>query len=90
MASTVRRRRVVPIPRKSIKNKICKLVKTFGRDPTVGSIDTELLTWYSGPVGGMAPTGRHRRVVPIPRNSVENSLQKHVKKFRYRLFEPVL
>ena len=29
----------------------------------------------------MAPTGRHRRVVPIPRYSIENSLEKLVKKF---------
>ena len=47
----------------------------------VGSIDTDLLTRYSRVVGGMAPTGRHRRVVPIPRYSIENSLRKLVIKF---------
>ena len=51
------------------------------RDPTVGSLDTDLLSRYSSPVGGMAPTVYHRRLVPIPRISMENRLQKHVKKF---------
>ena len=55
--------------------------KKFERDPTVGPIDTDLLTGYSGLVGGMAPTVRRRRVVPIPRNSIENSLRKLVKIF---------
>ena len=55
--------------------------KKFERDPTVGSIDTDLLTRYSRRVGGMAPTGRRRRVMPIPRNSIENSLRKLVKIF---------
>ena len=53
----------------------------FERDPTVGSIDIDLWTRFSGLVGGMAPTARRRRVVPIPRNSIENSLRKLVKKF---------
>ena len=65
MAPTARRRRVVPIPRKSIENSLRKLVKKFEHEPTVGYIDTELLTRYSGPVGGMAPTGCSRRVVMI-------------------------
>ena len=55
-------------------------LKTFERDPTVGSIVMVLLTWFSSVVGGMAPTGRRQRVVPIPRNSIENSLRKLVKK----------
>ena len=67
MAPTGRRRRVVPIPRKSIENCIRKLGKKFDRDPTVGSIVMDLLTRFSRGVGGMAPTGRRRRVVPIPR-----------------------
>ena len=65
MAPAARRRRGVPIPRNSIENSLRKLVKTFERDPRVGSIDTELLTGYSGPVGGMAPTGLRRHVVMI-------------------------
>ena len=66
-------------------------MKTFERDPTFRSIDKNLLSRYSGLVGGMAktgrrfngmaPTGRCRRVVPIPRNSIENSLWKIVKTF---------
>ena len=81
MAPTGRHRRGVPIPRYSIENNLRKLVKKFERDPTVGSRDTDLLTRYSSLVGGMAPTGQHRRGVPIPRYSIENSLQKLVKKF---------
>ena len=46
----------------------------------VGTIDTNLLNLYSGPVGGMAPTEGHRLVVSIPRYSIENSLWKLVKK----------
>ena len=80
MAPTARRRRVVPIPRKSIENSLRKLVKKFESEPTVGYIDTELLTRYSGPVGGMAPTGRRRRVVQIRRSSVENNLLNLVQK----------
>ena len=57
MAPTRRHRRDVPIPRYSIENSLRKLVKTFERNPTVGSRDTELLTRYSSLVGGMAPTG---------------------------------
>ena len=56
-------------------------MKTFERDPTVGSIVMYLLTWFYSVVGGMAPTGRRLRVVPIPPNSIENSLLKLVKKF---------
>ena len=41
----------------------------------------DLLTWFCSVVGGMAPTGRRLRVVPIPPNSIENSLLKLVKKF---------
>ena len=39
------------------------------------------LTRFSSVVGGMAPTGHHQRVVPIPRNSIEHSLRKLVKTF---------
>ena len=81
MASTIHHRQVVPIPRSSMENNLQKLVKKFERDPTVGSLDTNFLSWYSGPFGGMAPTGHHRRVVPIPRKSMENSLRKLVKQF---------
>ena len=56
-------------------------MKKFERDPTVGSLDTDFLSRYSSPFGGMAPTGHRQRVVPIPRNFMENNLQKHVKKF---------
>ena len=41
----------------------------------------DLLTWFSSVIGGIAPTGRRRRVVPIPPNSIENGLLKLVKKF---------
>ena len=81
MAPTGRHRRVVPFRRYSIENSLEKLVKTFVRDPTVGSRDTKLLTRYSRLVGGMAPTGRHWCVVAIPRYSIENSLRKLVKTF---------
>ena len=37
----------------------------------VGPIDTDLLTHYSRRVGGMAPTGRLGRVLPIPRDSIK-------------------
>ena len=57
--------------------------KQFERDPTVGPIDTDHLTGYSRLVGGMAPTVGHRRVVPIPRNSIENRLRKLVKIFEH-------
>ena len=80
MAPTGGHRRVVSIPRYSIENSLRKLVKTFERDPTVGSRDMDLLTQYSSCVGRVAPTGRYRRVVPIPRYSIENSLRKLVKK----------
>ena len=55
-------------------------LKKFERDPTVGSIVMVLLTRFSSAVGGMAPTGRRQRVVPIPHNSIENRLRKLVKK----------
>ena len=79
MARIGRCRRIVSIPRNSIENSLQKHVKKFERDPTVGSLDTNILSRYSGRVGGMAQTGRRWRVVPIPRNSMENNLQKHVK-----------
>ena len=79
MAPTARRRRVVPIPRNSIENSLRKLVKNFDCDSMVRSIDTELLTRYSGLVGEMAQTGRRRRVVQIRCYSIENSLLKLVK-----------
>ena len=59
----------------------------------------DLLTLFSSAVGGMAPTGRRRRVVPIPRNSIENSLRKLGKNisarsngriYSYGPFDPVL
>ena len=53
--------------------------KKFDRDPTVGSIVMDILTRFSYAIGGIAPTGRGWRVVLIPRNSIENSLQKLVK-----------
>ena len=53
----------------------------FERDPTVGSIDTDLLSRFSCRVGGKAAIGIRRRVVPIQRYSIENRLRKLVKKF---------
>ena len=56
-------------------------------------------TQLSSAVGGMAPTGRQRRVVAIPRNSIENKLWKLVKNisarsniriYSYGPFDPVL
>ena len=44
MAPTGRRQPVIPIPRNSIEHNLWKLVKTFERDPTVGSIVMDLLT----------------------------------------------
>ena len=55
MAPTGRRPCVVPIPPNSIKNGLLKLVKTFERDPTVGSIVMDLLARFSSVVGGIAP-----------------------------------
>ena len=58
-----------------------------------------LLPRFSSAVDGMAPTGRGWRVVPIPRNYMENSLWKLVKEisarsngriFSYGPFDPVL
>ena len=76
MAPTERRQPVVPIPRNSLEHSLRKLVKKFKRDPMAGSIVMDLLTRFSGVVGGMAPTGRRQRVILIPRNSIENSLWK--------------
>ena len=81
MAPTIHHQRLVPIPCNSMENRFQKQVKQFECDPTVGSLYTDLLNRYSSPSGGMAPTGHHRRVVPIPHNSMENSLWKVVKKF---------
>ena len=59
----------------------------------------DLLTRFSSVVGGMAPTERRRRVVPIPRNSIENRFRKLVKNisarsngriYSYGPFDPVL
>ena len=59
----------------------------------------DLVIGLSSVVGGMAPTGRRRRVVPIPRNSIENNLWKLVKNisarsngriYSYGPFDPVL
>ena len=79
MAPTGHRRRVVPIPCNSMENSLQKLVKKFERDPTVESLDTKILSRYSSLFGGMALTGHRQWVVLIPRNSIDNSLQKHVK-----------
>ena len=46
----------------------------------VKSIDTYILSWFSCRVGGKAAIGRRRRVLPILRYSIENTLQKLVKK----------
>ena len=75
-----RRRRVVWNPQNYMENSLWKHVKKFESDPTVGSRDTDLLTRYSSRVGGLAPTGRYRRVVPIPRYSIEKNLRILVKK----------
>ena len=80
MAPTGRRQPVVLIPRNSLEHSLRKLVKTFERDPTVGFIVMDLLNQFSSIVGGKAPTGRRQRVVPIPRNSIKNSLRKFMKK----------
>ena len=80
MAPTGRRQRVLPIPRNSIENGVRKHVKKFERETMVGSIVMDLLTRFSSAVGGMAPTGRRQRVVPVPGNSIENTVRKHVKK----------
>ena len=80
MAPNERCHSVIPIPRNSIENSLRKLGKQFERDPTIGSIVIDLFTRFSSAVGGMAPTGRRCCVVPIPHNSIENSLRKHVKK----------
>ena len=99
MAPTGRIQHVVPIPPDSLENSLWKLVKTFERDPTVGSIVIDVLTRFSTGVGGMAPTGRRRRVVPIPPNSIENRFRKLVKNisarsnggiYSYGPFDPVL
>ena len=58
--------------RKSLR----KIMKTFERDATVGSIEMVLLNRYSSLVGGMARTARRRCVVPIPRNSIEKASSK--------------
>ena len=76
-----RRRRVVRNPQNSMENNLRKHVKKFKSDPTVRSLDTDLLSWYSSPVDGMHPTVHHGLVVLIRRISMENILLKHVKKF---------
>ena len=85
MAPTGRCQRVVPIPRDSIENSLQKIVKTFKRDATIGSIEMNLLNTYSGPVGGMARTARRRRGITPPRGSIENSLRELVKTFESNL-----
>ena len=99
MGPTGRRQRVVPIPRISNENSHPKIMKKNIRDPTVGCIVMDLLTRFSSAVGEMAPIGRRQRFVPIPRNSIENSRRKLVKKiwarsngriYSYGPFDPVL
>ena len=81
MAPTERCHCVIPIPRNYIENSLRKLGKQFERDPTIGSIVMDLLIRFCSAVGRMAPTGNRQHVVPIPRNSIENSLRKLMKKF---------
>ena len=59
----------------------------------------DLLTRFSYAFGGMAPTGRRQRVVPIGRNFIENIHRKLVKNisarsngriYSYGPFDPVL
>ena len=59
-------KRGVRIPRSSMENSLWKLIKKFEHHPTVGSIDTDLLSRYFVLVGGMAPTVCYRWVVQIP------------------------
>ena len=80
MAPTGHRQHVVPLPRNSTENSLRKIMKKFERDPTIGSIVMDMLTRFSSVVGGMAPTGRRQRVLPITINSVENRHLKIVKK----------
>ena len=63
----------------AIENSHRKLVKQFEHDPTVGCIDTDLLSRYFARVGCKAAIIHRRRVVPIPCYFIENSLQKLVK-----------
>ena len=81
MAPTGRLGHVLPIPRDSTEKSLRKLMKKMKRDPTVGSIDTNLLSRFSCGVGGKAAIGRRRRVIPIQSYSIGNSLRKIVKKF---------
>jgi hypothetical protein len=46
------RRRALVIPRYSKENSLRKLLKTFGRDPTIGSKVMDLFSRYGGRVGG--------------------------------------
>ena len=51
---TGHRRRGGAIPCYFMENNLRKLMKTFERDPTVGSKVMDLLSWYSGRVRGIA------------------------------------
>ena len=57
-------------------------MKKFERDPTLGSIVMELLARFSSAVGEIAPTGRHRRVVPIPPTPSKTAYGNSCKKFQ--------
>ena len=48
-----RRRSGVAIPRNSMENNLRKHLKKFERDPTIKSKVMDLLSWYSGHVGGI-------------------------------------
>ena len=59
----------------------------------------DLLTRFSITIGGMAPTGHRQLVVPIPLNSIENSVRKllkdisarsNIRIYSYGPFDPVL
>ena len=80
MAPTGRRQRVASIPRHFIENSLRKLVKKIWVRSNGRIYIMDLLTRFSSVVGGMAPIGRSQLVVPIPRDSFENSLRKLVKK----------
>jgi len=72
------RRRALVIPRYSKENSLRKLLKTFGRDPTIGSKVMDLFSRYGGRVGGR-PNGHRRRAVAIPCYSKERAYETPLK-----------